>query len=72
MRAGMSLLRLWLLGTALIVAALLIWAFAPVLVFLALLAGGLGVLSLAMVGLARALERGLGKWRRRRSNGGSR
>jgi hypothetical protein len=72
MRAGISLLRLWLLGTALIVAALLIWAFAPVLVFLALLAGGLGVLSFAMVGLARALERGLGRWRRHRSNGGSR
>jgi hypothetical protein len=70
MRAHMSLLRLWLLATALIVAALLIWAFAPVLVFLALLAGGLGVLSFAMVGFARALERGVSKWKRRRSDGG--
>jgi len=69
MRAAQSLLRLWLLGTALSVAALLIWAFAPVLVFVGLLAAGLGVLSFAMIFLARALERGLGK-RRRRSDGG--
>jgi len=70
MRAAQSLLRLWLLGTALIVAILLIWAFAPVLVFVGLLAAGLGLLSFAMIGLARALERALDKWRRR-SDGGS-
>ena len=69
MRAAQSLLRLWLLGTALLVAILLIWAFAPVLVFVALLAAGLGVLSFAMIGLARALERGLGRWRRRSDSG---
>ena len=70
MRAAASLLRLWLLGTLLIVAGVLIWAFAPVLIFVALLAGGLGILSLAMVALARGLERGLGKARRRRPDGG--
>jgi hypothetical protein len=70
MRAGTSLLRLWLLGTLLIVASVLIWAFAPVLIFLALLAGGLGVLCFGMVGLARTLERGLGKGRRGRPDGG--
>jgi hypothetical protein len=70
MPTAASLLRLWLLGTLLIVAGVLIWAFAPVLIFLALLAGGLGALSLAMVALARGLERGLGKGDRRRPNGG--
>src|SRR5262245_29181223 len=67
MRAGTSLLRLWLLGTLLILVGISIWAFAPVLIFLALLTGGLGLLSLAMVGLARGLERGLDKGRQRRS-----
>jgi len=69
MRAAQSLLRLWLLGTALIVAILLIWAFAPVLVFVGLLAAGLGLLSFAMIGLARALERALDKWRRGSDDG---
>jgi len=70
MRAAASLLRLWVLGTLLFVAGVLIWAFAPVLIFVALLAGGLGVLSLAMVALARGLERGLGKAGRRRPDSG--
>jgi hypothetical protein len=55
------LLRYWLAGTALVVAALLVWAFAPVLVFLALLAAALGLVSFAMIGLARAIE----AWRNR-------
>ena len=70
MRAAASLLRLWLLATLMLLAGVLIWAFAPVLIFVALLAGGLGVVSLAMVGLARGLERGLGKGGRHRSDGG--
>ena len=56
-----NLLRLWLIGTALIVAAVLVWAFAPVLVFIGLLTLGLGALAGGMIGLARALERALGK-----------
>ena len=43
--------------------AVLVWAFAPVLVFLALLTGALGVLAMAMIGLARSLERALRKGR---------
>jgi hypothetical protein len=69
MRAGLSLLRLWLLGTALILAGLMIWAFAPVLVFLALLVVGLGIVSFASIGLARALERRLERGRRRSDDG---
>jgi hypothetical protein len=63
-----TLLRLWLIGTALIGAAVLVWAFAPVLVFIGLLTVGLGVLAVAMIGLARALERALGKRRTDRSD----
>jgi len=65
-----NLLRLWLIGTALIGTAVLVWAFAPVLVFIGLLTLGLGVLALTMIGLARALERALGKRRHDRSDGG--
>ena len=43
--------------------AILVWAFAPVLVFLALLTGALGVLAIGMIGLARSLERALRKGR---------
>jgi hypothetical protein len=59
----MRLLRAWLIGTTIIVSALAIWAFAPVLVFLALLAGALGLLSAVMIAFARAL----GAWRDRRA-----
>jgi hypothetical protein len=59
----MTLLRAWLIGTTIIVSALAIWAFAPVLVFLALLAAALGVLSAVMIAFARAL----GAWRDRRA-----
>lgn len=52
----MSLLRLWLTATAAILAALAVWAFAPVLLFLALLLAALGLLSAAMIALARALQ----------------
>lgn len=63
MRPALSLLRLWLIGTGLVLGAVLVWAFAPVLVFLALLTGALGVLAMAMIGLARSLERALRKGR---------
>ena len=47
----MTLLRAWLIGTSIIISALAIWAFAPVLVFLALLAAALGLLSAVMIAL---------------------
>jgi hypothetical protein len=50
------LLRYWLAGTAIVLAVLAVWALAPVLVFVALLLAGLGLVSLAMIGLARGLE----------------
>ena len=61
----MRLVRAWFIGTALLLAAVLVWAFAPVLLFVALLTAGLGLLCLATIGLARALERARGKARNR-------
>lgn len=52
----MTMLRIWMLATAVILAALAIWAFAPVLVFVGLLALGLGIVSFTMIGLAQALK----------------
>jgi hypothetical protein len=49
-------LRIWLIVSGAVIAGLAIWAFAPVLVFLALLAAGLGMLSLGMIMLARKLQ----------------
>jgi len=57
-----TLLRYWLAGTTIILVALAVWAFAPVLIFFALLAGGLGFVSLTMIALARGLQ----AWRDRR------
>ena len=59
----MKLLRLWLIISAVLLAGAAMWAFAPVLVFVALLTLALGLLSAAMIGLARALQ----AWRDRRS-----
>jgi ABC-type uncharacterized transport system permease subunit len=56
------MLRLWLIGTSIILAMLAIWAFAPVLFFVLLLTAALGVVSAVMIGLARALR----AWRERR------
>ncbi len=58
----MTLLRYWLAGTTIILVALAVWAFAPVLIFFALLAGGLGFVALTMIALARGLQ----AWRDRR------
>src|SRR5262249_8066991 len=52
----MSFLRLWLLATMVLLAAV-VWGFAPVLVVLALLTVGLGGVSLVMITLARGLAR---------------
>jgi hypothetical protein len=59
----MTLLRTWLIGSFIIITALAVWAFAPVLVFFALLAAALGLLSAVMIWFARAL----GAWRDRRA-----
>jgi hypothetical protein len=48
-----------------ILAVLAVWAFAPVLVFLALLVAALGLLSAAMITLARMLQ----AWRERGRDG---
>jgi hypothetical protein len=52
-----SVLRVWLIGTAAVLTGLAVWAFAPVLVFFALLAAGLGLLSAAMIWFAHALKK---------------
>jgi hypothetical protein len=58
-----TVLRLWLVATTALLAAILVWAFAPVLLFFLLLTGGLGLLSALMIGMARGLQ----AWRGRRS-----
>ena len=50
------LLRIWLTLTAALLTGLALWAFAPVLVFLLLLTGALGIVSAAMIALARLLR----------------
>jgi hypothetical protein len=60
------LLRIWLLLTTAVLIGLALWAFAPMLVFLLLLTAALGIVSAAMIALAKTL----GGWRQRR--GGSR
>jgi len=52
----MSLLRIWLLLTATLLVGFLLWAFAPLFVFLALLAAALGIVAALMIALARALR----------------
>jgi hypothetical protein len=51
-----TLLRYWLVATAIILGALAVWALAPVLIFVALLVAALGVVSFAMIWLARGIE----------------
>ena len=57
----MTLLRIWLAGTAVVLAAVAVWAFAPVLVFMAALLVALGLVAAAMIALARRLR----VWRER-------
>jgi hypothetical protein len=54
-------LHLWLAASAVLLTAGAIWALAPVLVFVVLLVAALGLVSLTMIALARALRR----WRER-------
>ena len=58
----MRLLPLWLAGTAIILAGMAAWAFAPMLVFVALLTAALGGIAAAMILLADRLR----AWRERR------
>ena len=57
MTSARSLLRIWLWATVVVLAGLLVWAFAPVLVFFALLTLGIGLLSALMIALARSLQK---------------
>jgi len=52
----MTVLRLWLLVTAVIVTGLALWAFFPVVIFVLLLTAALGVVSELMIGIARLLR----------------
>jgi hypothetical protein len=61
-----TLLRLWLIVSVLIVAGVLVWAFAPVLVFVLLLSVALGALSASMIALALALRTYLERKRKQR------
>ena len=57
MKSARSLLRIWLWATVAVLTGLLVWAFAPVLVFLALLTLGIGLLSGLMIAIARGLQK---------------
>ena len=52
----MTLLRIWLIASAVVLAVIAVWALAPVVVFVALLVAGLGLISAAMIMLARRLR----------------
>jgi hypothetical protein len=52
-----TFLRLWILATAIVVVGLLVWELAPVVYVAVAIAAGFGVVSLAMVALARWIER---------------
>jgi hypothetical protein len=51
-----TLLRYWLAGSAVVLAAMATWAFAPVLLFIVIVMAVLGLLSAVMVAFARILR----------------
>ncbi|HVY41650.1 MAG TPA: hypothetical protein VG966_01370 [Hyphomicrobiaceae bacterium] len=53
----MSVLRIWFLATGAVLGTLLMWSFAPILIPILLVTGGLGVLAAGIVALARRIER---------------
>lgn len=55
--AAMSFLRLWLWGSGIALAVLVIWVVAPVLFLGLALTAGIGVICAIVVKLARQLER---------------
>jgi hypothetical protein len=56
-----SVLKIWFLATAVLLAGAVIWAFAPVLVVVLLVTVGLGLLVSVIVTFARWLERKRGR-----------
>lgn len=54
-------MKLWVLGSLAVVAVAVMWAFAPILVFLALVTGGCGVIAGLAIAAARAIERRRGR-----------
>ena len=52
----MTALRLWLVATTVLLAALMVWAFAPVLLFFLLLTAALGLVAALMIAMARGLQ----------------
>ena len=60
----MTALRLWLVATTVLLAALMVWAFAPVLLFFLLLTAALGLVAAVMIGVARGFQ----AWRARRDS----
>ena len=53
----MSLLRLWFVASALLVAGAFVWVYVPVVVPLLAITAALGAFTLAVVAGTRALER---------------
>ena len=53
----MSLLRAWLIGTAVLLVSAMVWAFAPILVPVIGVCVALGGLVVVIVSTARAFER---------------
>ncbi len=53
----MGIVRIWLLGSVAALLLALVWAFVPILIPMAAVAGGLGVLAAGMIAVARAIER---------------
>lgn len=53
---SISVLRLWLYASAAFIVMVVLWSVAPVVFFLLLLAGALGLLSAIIVFFARRLE----------------
>jgi hypothetical protein len=51
-----SVLKIWFLATAVLLAGAVIWAFAPVLVVVLLVTAGLGLLVWVIVAFARWVE----------------
>ncbi|MBO0765571.1 MAG: hypothetical protein J2P50_13420 [Hyphomicrobiaceae bacterium] len=62
----MTLLRIWIGVTVVVLATLAVWAFAPILIFMALLVVVLGGLAAIMIGQARRLRACLWGCKRRR------
>ena len=52
----MSSLRIWLLLTGSIIAGALTWSFAPILIPVFIIGGGLGLVALGMIAAARWIE----------------